>query len=305
MKKRRLTSGTQYIFAGVAGLLLTLLLHRDAYAAAILSRMFVAALMAAGLDLCVGLAGQLSLGQAAFMAAGAYGCGAVTLMLGGAGSLKTAGFALGLLAGVAAAALVAAAVGGVVLRLKGDYLAVATLGLGEIARVFFENFTPLGGAAGLYKIPRFTTPELSYAAAFLCGAFGLWFARSKSGVLCRAMGQDETAAASVGINPMRMKLLAFALGAAATGLAGGLYAGLLGFISPRDFTFARSVDILAAVVIGGAGTVVGPMLAAMLIEALSAMLQGVANIRMILYALILIVVTIIKYTKKGRTPCGS
>ncbi|WP_162840265.1 branched-chain amino acid ABC transporter permease [Acetanaerobacterium elongatum] len=296
MKKIRL-GVTKYILAAAAGLLLTMLLNRDAYAAAILSRMFIAAMMAAGLDLCVGLARQLSLGQAAFMAAGAYGCGTVALVVS---ERSLPGVAAGLTVGVAAASVTALAVGAVVLRLKGDYLAVATLGLGEIVRVVLENCAPLGGAAGLYHIPRFTTPELAFAAALLCGVFGLWFARSRNGVLCRAMGQDEIAAASIGINPMCMKLLAFTLGAAMTGLAGGLYAGLLGFISPKDFTFARSVDILAAVVIGGAGTTIGPMLAAMLIEALSALLQGVANIRMILYAVILIVVTIIKYTKGGR-----
>lgn len=296
MKKSRL-GVTKYILAAVAGLVFTMLLNRDAYAAAILSRMFIAAMMAAGLDLCVGLAGQLSLGQAAFMAAGAYGCGTIALAVSGG---KLLGGAIGLTVGVAAASITALTVGAVVLRLRGDYLAVATLGLGEIVRVVLENCSPLGGAAGLYHISRFTTPEIAFFAAFLCGAFGLWFARSRNGVLCRAMGQDETAAASIGINPMRMKLLAFTLGAAMTGLAGGLYAGLLGFISPKDFTFARSVDILAAVVIGGAGTTIGPMLAAMLIEALSALLQGVANIRMILYAAILIVVTIAKYTKRGR-----
>ena len=296
MKNRLLT--TKYFLAVTGGLFLTLLLDRDSYSSAVLSRMLLAAAMAGGLDLCVGIAGQLSLGQAVFMAAGAYACAGVSTAVGG-----RLGIVAGLLAAVVVSSIVALLVGGVVLRLKGDYLAVATMGLGEIARVVLENSMPLGGAAGFYNIPRFTTPLNAYLVTFMCATCGLWFAGSKKGFLCRAMGQDETAAASIGINTMGMKLFAFTLAAAMTGAAGGLYAGLLGFISPRDFGFIRSVDILAAVVIGGTGTIIGPMLAAMLIEGLSAMLQGVANIRMILYATILIVVTIIKYTKKGRRKC--
>ncbi len=277
----------------IAGLCLLLLFDRDAYASAVLSRMLLAAIMACGLDLCVGVAGQLSLGHAVFMASGAYSCAAVTRAWQGSLGIA-AGAALG---GVCAAA-VALLLGAVVLRLRGDYLAVATMGLGEITRVLLENCAPLGGAGGMFDIPRFTSPVGAYFAAVGCAGCALWFVRSRRGFLCRAVGQDETAAASVGVNPMAGKLMAFTLGAAMTGLAGGMYAGLLGFISPRDFTFARSVDILAAVVIGGAGSIIGPMLAAMAIEALAAMLQSVANLRMIAYALILIVYTIIKYTKK-------
>ncbi|MFA9379611.1 MAG: branched-chain amino acid ABC transporter permease [Acetanaerobacterium sp.] len=286
---------TPYFAACVVLLAVMLLLDRDGYSSAVFSRMLLAAVMAGGLDLCVGMAGQLSLGQAVFMAAGAYCCAGVTRAASGG-----FGAAAGLLLGGVCAAAIALPLGAVVLRLKGDYLAVATMGLGEIVRVLLENSTALGGVSGLYDIPRFTTPLTAYLIAFLCATGGLWFAGSRRGFLCRAMGQDETAAAAVGVNTMGMKLLAFTLAAGMTGLAGGLYAGLLGFISPKDFTFARSVDILAAVVIGGTGTIIGPMLAAMAIEALAAMLQGVANLRMILYALILIIYTIIKYTGKGR-----
>lgn len=298
MKHRTLSTG--YFAACVAVLLLILLIDRDGYSSAVLSRMLLAAVMAGGLDLCVGMAGQLSLGQAVFMAAGAYACAVVTrAMHGGFGALA------GLVVGTLCAALVALPLGAIVLRLKGDYLAVATMGLGEIARVVLENNKTLGGAAGLYDIPRFTTPVAAYLAAFLCATGCLWFASSRSGFLCRAMGQDEVAAEAVGVNTFGVKLFAFTLAAGLTGLAGGLYAGLLGFISPKDFTYARSVDILAAVVIGGTGTVIGPMLAAMALEALAALLQSVANLRMILYALILIVYTIVKYTKGGRVKCRS
>ncbi len=292
--------GTGYLIACIAGLVLLLLLNRDGYASAVLSRMLIAAVMAGGLDLCVGMAGQLSLGQAVFMAAGAYVCAAVTRAFsGGFGEIA------GLAAGAVCAAAVALPLGAVVLRLRGDYLAVATMGLGEIARVVLENTKALGGAAGLYDIPRFTTPLAAYLAAFGCATGCLWFAKSRRGMLCRAMGQDETAAQAVGVNTFGVKLLAFTLAAGLTGLAGGLYAGLLGFISPKDFTFARSVDILAAVVIGGTGTVLGPMLAAMALEALAALLQGAANLRMIVYAIILIGYTIIRYKGKGRAKCRS
>ncbi len=290
----RRTLTTKYLAACFAAFVLMLLLDRDGYSSAVFSRMLIAAIMAAGLDLCVGMAGQLSLGQAVFMAVGAYSCAGVTRIFTGHG-----GAVAGLVLGAAAASVIALVLGGAVLRLRGDYLAVATMGLGEIVRVIIENSRAIGGAAGLYDIPRVTTPVWAFFAAFLCGGGCLWFAGSRQGFLCRVMGQDETAAAAVGVNTFGMKLYAFALAAAMTGLAGGLYAGLLGFISPKDFTFARSVDILAAVVIGGTGTIIGPMLAAMALEAVAAMLQGVANLRMILYAIVLIVYTIIKYTKRG------
>ncbi len=298
MKHRSL--GTGYFAACIGALALLLLFDRDGYSSAVLSRMLMAAVMAGGLDLCVGMAGQLSLGQAVFMATGAYSCAAVTRTFsGGFGELA------GLVAGAVCAAAVALPLGAVVLRLRGDYLAVATMGLGEITRVVLENSKALGGAAGLYDIPRFTTPLTAYLVAFGCATGCLWFAGSRRGMLCRAMGQDETAAEAVGVNTFGVKLLAFTLAAGLTGLAGGLYAGLLGFISPKDFTFARSVDILAAVVIGGTGTIIGPMLAAMALEALAALLQGAANLRMIVYALILIGYTIIRYRGKGRTKCRS
>ncbi len=296
MKHRSL--GTGYFAACIGALVLLLLLDRDGYSSAVLSRMLMAAVMAGGLDLCVGMAGQLSLGQAVFMAAGAYSCAAVTRTFSGGFSELA-----GLVTGAVCAAAVALPLGAVVLRLRGDYLAVATMGLGEITRVVLENSKALGGAAGLYDIPRFTTPLTAYLVAFGCVTGCLWFASSRQGMLCRAMGQDETAAEAVGVNTFGVKLLAFTLAAGLTGLAGGLYAGLLGFISPKDFTFARSVDILAAVVIGGTGTIIGPMLAAMALEALAALLQGAANLRMIVYALILIGYTMIRYRGKGRAKC--
>lgn len=264
------------------------------YASAIFCRMAVAAAMAAGLDVCAGLAGQLSLGQAAFMSAGAYAMAVCTAKLNSHGILW--GFA----GAVAAGAVLAVISGFGVLKLKGDYLSVCTLALGEITRVVAENTSALGGAGGFYNIPRFTNPINSFVVLALCLSAAVWFSKTGAGFKCRAMGQSEEGAKSIGISPFAMKLTAFTLAGVITAVAGGAYAGITGFISPKDFTFSRSVDILAAVVLGGKGTIIGPAAAAMAIELAAAVLQPVANLRMIIYALLLITVTLYKHRTKHR-----
>ena len=277
----------------IIGGLGVLLSRGSAYQSQIASRMMIAACMAAGLDLCVGIAGQLSLGHAVFMAAGAYTCAVATA--------SGLGIWMSLILAVLIGAGGAFILGYAMMSLRGDYLAVATLGLGEIVRVALENTSSLGGAAGFYNIPRFTTPPFTWLLMLLCLVCAVVFKQSRPGFLASAVGQDEEASMAIGINTRHAKVIALMVGATFTALAGVLYSGLNGFISPRDFTFTRSIDMLAAVVLGGPGTIFGPMLAAMLMECFFAVFQTLSVVRMILYSLALIVVTIIRYKKWRAT----
>ena len=265
----------------------------DGYLSGIFCRIYMMAIAAIGLDICVGLTGQLSLCHGAFMGVGAY-CAALCAKSGW-------GAVIGILLGMAMAAAVAGVTGSFVLGLKGDYLAVATLGLGEIFRSLFENLPITGGAKGLYNIP--VTTSLLLCAILFVGvlAGAVLLRRSRLGSYSAAVACDETAAVSCGINTHAIKVGAFSFSAAVTALAGGLYAGLLGFISPADFTFQRSVDLLAAVVLGGPGTLVGPSIAAGCIETVNALFQPLAQLRMILYGFALVGVVLLRYgRRRGR-----
>ncbi|MDR2654448.1 MAG: branched-chain amino acid ABC transporter permease [Oscillospiraceae bacterium] len=268
--------------AGIAALVF----GRGAYGAQLVCRMLISASMAAGLDIFAGL-GQLSLGHAVFAAAGAYSCALISARTAG-----SSGIAAGLAAGTAAAVLLALVSGFALLKLRGDYLALASLGLCETGRVFMENTDFIGGAAGLYGIPKFAGPLNTFVLFCFCATVCAVFNGSKSGFISRVVAQDEEAASSIGIDVRRVKIAAFTLSACITALAGGFYGGIFGFISPRDFGCARSVDMLLAVIVGGAGTVGGPMLAAMLTEAFFAFFPSAAEPRMIIYALALIFLTI-------------
>lgn len=276
------------------GLIITLLLGRGGYTGQIVCRMMIAACLACGLDICVGIAGQLSLGHAVFMAIGSYSCAVVTYFSNGLISIG-----LSFLCSILLSFLFSFIVGYIILGLRGDYLAVCTLGMGEIVRVVLENTEFLGGSGGFYNIPKFTSPINSFMMFVVCLCIGVKFSSSKGGFLARTVGQDEYAAGSIGVNIRKTKVKAFIISAVITSMAGVMYAGLLGFISPRDFGYNRSVDILAAVILGGSGTVIGPMLAAMCIEGFFAVFQTVSVLRMVLYSLALIIFTISKYKLRG------
>lgn len=282
------------LIMSLLGLLITILFGRNGYMSQIVCRMMISACLACGLDICVGIAGQLSLGHAVFMAVGAYSCAVVTEWLSGRASV---GVSFGL--ATVLSGLFAFVVGYLILGLRGDYLAVCTLGMGETVRVFLENADFLGGAGGFYNIPKFTSSAGAYVMFVICLCISMFFSTSRSGFLARTVGQDEYASGSIGVNIRMTKVKAFVISAIVTAIAGVMYAGLLGFISPRDFGYSRSVDILAAVILGGSGTVVGPMLAAMCIEGFFAVFQSASVFRMVLYSLALIVFTIQKYRRRG------
>jgi branched-chain amino acid transport system permease protein len=245
-------------------------------------------ILAVSLNLINGITGQFSLGHAGFLAVGAYVSAAVTLFVWPAGRATGLEFVVALLAGGAAAALAGLLVGVPTLRLRGDYLAIATLGFGEIIRVVILNTDAVGGARGLSGIPVLATFAGIYTCAVLC-VVSIWrLVYSQRGLAFFAIREDEIAATAMGIDTTRYKILAFTVGAFWAGLAGGLLAHFIGYIHTNSFTFLRSVEIVVMVVLGGLGSITGAVLAAVILTLLPEVLRFGAEYRMVIYSLLLI-----------------
>jgi branched-chain amino acid transport system permease protein len=241
-------------------------------------------ILAVSLNLVTGFTGQFSLGHAGFMSIGAYVCAIISM-----NTDSTLGFIFGIFAGAVAAAIVGVIIGIPTLRLKGDYLAIATLGMAEIIRVLFLNMDEItNGAAGLSGIPRNT--NWTWLFVFMMATIILInnFIRSSHGRACISIREDEIAAESMGVNTTKYKVMAFALGAFFAGIAGGLYASYFYFIKPNTFGFMKSVDVLIIIVLGGLGSLSGSVIAAILLAVLTTFLQQFTEIRMIIYALLLV-----------------
>ncbi len=261
----------------------------NSYLQATLATICINIILAVSLNLITGFTGQFSLGHAGFMSIGAYICALILLRFP-----TLPGFLAGLLAGAVLAALVGILVGLPTLRLKGDYLAIATLGMSEIIRVILTNLEITNGAAGLSGIPQFVNWFWLYL--FSAGTVLLLvnFLNSSHGRACISIREDEIAAESVGIPVTRYKVIAFTVGAFCAGIAGGLYASYFYFLKPGTFGFLKSIDVLVIVVLGGMGSMSGSILAAVLLALISTFLQSFPELRMILYSLLLIVIMIFR-----------
>ncbi|NLV16916.1 MAG: branched-chain amino acid ABC transporter permease [Syntrophomonadaceae bacterium] len=250
-----------------------------------LASMVINIILAVSLNLINGFTGQLSLGHAGFMAVGAYASVIMTNMLGYP-------FIAGLLMACLAAALAGFIIGVPTLRLKGDYLAIATLAFGEVIRVVLQNIDAVNGPAGIVGISRLTTWPWLFGAMLLTILVVVNLVNSSYGRAIISVREDEIASELMGINTTSYKVLAFVFGAMFAGLAGALYAHYFYIIKPETFNFLKSFDILVMVVLGGLGSTTGAVIAAMFITVLTAVLQSFPAIRMILYALTLIIVMI-------------
>jgi branched-chain amino acid transport system permease protein len=250
--------------------------------------------LAVSLNLINGYTGQFSLGHAGFMAVGAYASAVLTTNFGPALLPRVGGqswilFPLALLAGGMAAALTGWLVGVPSLRLKGDYLAIVTLGFGEIIKVIFQNIDAVGGARGLIGIPAYTDVFWTFSVAAIT-VYVVWaLVKSTYGRGFIAVADDEIAADAIGINATRYKITAFVTGAFFAGVAGGIYAHFIVYISPASFDFSKSIEIVVMVILGGMGNNVGVIIAAILLTVLSEMLRKFGDFRMILYSALLIV----------------
>jgi len=268
----------------------------NGYLYLILVQICIFIIAAVSLNLINGITGQFSLGHAGFMTVGGYMAAVATTFWG-------LPFPVALLFGALCAGVLGFLVGMPTLRLKGDYLAIATLGMGEIIRVVFENIEPLGGASGFTAIPR-PSPLLHIGSkhygmwgwSLLCTVLVLFVIRqfidSSHGRACVAVREDELAAETMGINTTYFKVLAFTIGAMCAGVAGGLLAHDISTIAPDSAGFLNSVAILVIVVLGGLGSLTGSAVAAALLTIVNALTSSFTNWRMIIYALLLIVLMI-------------
>jgi branched-chain amino acid transport system permease protein len=274
----------------------------DPYHLDVLIGIGINVILAVSLNLVNGYTGQFSLGHAGFMSVGAYFAAAVSLFVapkflgedGGTAVQQGLAFVAALCAGGICAALAGLVVGVPSLRLRGDYLALVTLGFGEIIRVIIQNTEFLGGALGLNAIPAYTTIFWVLAFVALAGFVVTSLVHSTYGRGFLATHDDEVASAAVGLNPTRYKIVAFVIGAFFAGIAGGLYGHFKLTITPTGFDFTKSIEIVVMVILGGMGNTVGVILAAILLTLLPELLRPIAEYRMIIYSLLLIVLMLVR-----------
>ncbi len=246
-------------------------------------------ILATGLNLIIGFSGQFSLGHAGFMAIGAYTSALITQAIPNGG-----GMVLGLIAGMALSALVALIVGIPTLRLNGDYLAIATMGVAEIIRIIMNNLKITNGPAGLYNIPQLANWSVVYLFVCLTTILIVNFIHSRDGRAVMSVREDEIAAESMGVNITKWKVIAFVLGAATAAIGGALHASYIQTIAPNDFGIMESINILIIVVMGGIGSITGTYVAAIVLGLLDMVLQNFGTLRMVLYSLALILIMVFK-----------
>jgi branched-chain amino acid transport system permease protein len=261
-------------------------------------------ILAVSLNLVNGFTGQFSIGHAGFMAVGAYGSAMFTLTVGVPLLAKLTAMGIPPQIAQGALLLVALVLGGLLaalfgylvglpsLRLRGDYLAIVTLGFGEIIRVLILNIDVIGGPRGLPGIPKWANFFWVFACVAAVVALSRNLARSTHGRALFAIRDDEVAAEALGVDTTRYKITAFVLGAFFAGVAGGLFAHYLCYLNPNSFTFLKSIEIIAMVVLGGMGSISGAVLAAVVLTLAPEVLRPVKEYRMVIYSLMLIVLMI-------------
>ncbi|MHB1394876.1 MAG: branched-chain amino acid ABC transporter permease [Clostridia bacterium] len=245
--------------------------------------------LATALNLVIGFTGQLVLGFAGFMSVGAYMSAVLTMKL-------QLPFIPALLVGGFVASVFGLLVGVPTLRLKGDYLAITTLGFGEIIRVLIVNIDYLGGPRGLPAIPKYTTYTWVYVICVLSVLVIYYIIHSVHGRAMISVREDEIAAESMGINTTIAKISAFVIAAFFAGIAGGLYGHFLMFIDPKSFDWLKSFEIVTFVVAGGMGSLSGSILSASALTLLPEILRlfGFSKYRMLLYAILLLILMLFR-----------
>ena len=248
-------------------------------------------LLAASLNLTTGVLGELVLGHAGFMSIGAYTAALFTLHMDLPGMVE---FPLALLVGGGLAAVFGVFIGMPALRLRGDYLAIVTLGFGEIIRVVIQNLTITGGGRGLYGIDEYTTFPWVFWIAALSVAVMYSMIGTRQGRAVLSLRENEIAAEAVGVPSTRYKVLAFTLSSFFAGVAGGLYAHYITVLDPATFDFNMSIEILVMVVLGGMGSFTGSVLAAVVLTLLPELLRDLADYRMLIYSVVLVLMMILR-----------
>jgi len=261
-------------------------------------------ILAVSLNLINGFTGQFSIGHAGFMAIGAYASAYVSVTFGprlreGLAFLPEFGrdsvvLLLALTVGAILAAIAGFLVGVPSLRLRGDYLAIVTLGFGEIIRVFILNIDAVGGArgfSGISKLANFFWIYLFAAASIFVVSR---IVRSSFGRTLIAIREDEIAAEAMGVDTTRSKVISFVVSSAMAGIGGGLFGHYLMYLHTNSFTFIKSIEIIIMIVIGGLGSITGSVLGAVLYITLTEGLRQFAQYRMVLFSLLLIIIMIVR-----------
>jgi branched-chain amino acid transport system permease protein len=263
----------------------------------------VNAILAVSLNVVNGYTGQFSIGHAGFMAVGAYTAAKITVALQGLrlpglppGAADGAVFLLALLAGMVLAAVAGLVVGLPSLRLRGDYLAIVTLGFNEIIRVVIENTVFLGQATGISGLPRRTSVVWVGLGVVATLAMARRLAGSTHGRALLAVREDEVAAEAMGVDTTGYKVRAFVISSAFAGLAGGLLVHLIQLCTPQSFTFVKSIEVVVMVVLGGLGSASGSLVAAFGLTLALELLREVQQYRMVGYSLLLIVLMLTRPT---------
>jgi len=281
------------------------------YQATVLQQVGIYIIMAVSLNVATGYLGQLPLGHAGFMSVGGYSCAIFIMRMApvlGVGvrdfvtvtPASTLLFVLGVIFGGAVAALSGIVIGIPALRLKGDYLAIITLGFAEIIRVVMLNIDDVlhmdltGGANGLTGIPKYS----NFLNVFIVVGISLFLIhtmmKSRHGRAILAVRDNEIAAEASGVNITYYKTLAFVASAFFAGVGGGLYAGCVGVMAPAKFGFMKSIEILVMVVLGGMGSMLGSVISSTVLTILPEALRAFSDYRMVVYAVVLVLVMIFR-----------
>jgi branched-chain amino acid transport system permease protein len=299
------------VFAGIVALLFGLGLGVEAglieYAQRIMLLAGINIILAVGLNLINGTTGQFSIGHAGFMCVGAYATAYVGVLLApvitgmlGPGVLANGIiFNLALVVGALLAGVTGLVVGVPSLRLKGDYLAIVTLGFGEIIRTLFNNTKTFGAATGYFGndpagLPPYTTFFWVYFWVVVVVALVRNITYSQTGRSLIAIREDEIAAEAMATPTTRLKVVAFTISAATAGIAGGLFAHMQSGIRPEDFKFEKSIDMIVMIIIGGLGSISGAIIGGVFLAVTLELMRDLQEYRLVLYALLLVIIMIVR-----------
>lgn len=260
----------------------------------VVDRIGINIILAVSLSLTTGFLGELSLGHAGFMAIGAYTGAIFTL---NTNLPPFIAFVIGLVLGGITAAIFGVFIGVPVLRLKGDYLAIVTLAFGEIIRSIINYLPITGGAMGLSKIPRYTNYTWTYTIAIITIVCIANLVKSRHGRAVLAIRDNAIAAEAMGIKVSKYKIMAFVIAAFFAGVAGVLFGHNFGILKPDNFDYNKSIEILVIVVLGGMGSIKGSIISAIILTVLPEALRATNDLRMLLYAIVLIAMMLFNSSK--------
>lgn len=314
MNRKEKTKGSLLNFAGLLVVFILLMVFNeagliDSYVRGIIVQCFYAIILVTSLNLATGFLGQIALGHAGFMAVGAYTSALLAKALTNANVLVGQGapaifqFLLCMAAGGVVAALFGLIVGIPALRLRGDYLAIITLGFGEIIRVIIQNLKFAGGKGlaqgqagqALIGIPSMNNLYVIFWVMAAAVAIMFAFVRSKYGRAIMAIREDDIASSCVGLNNTFFKVLTFTISALFAGIAGAIFAHRgLGTLQHSDFSFLKSTEYVIMVVLGGMGSLTGSVISAIVLSVLPEALRAFAEYRMLMYSVVLVLVMIFR-----------